>query len=120
MVYHSLARLLQPLILPAYALSRNRTMRVLEPHKVSEHQAVAMMAEKNLREAAAELNWLKIADTDACPKIVGAGFERGPVNVDLMGLVPGLERPRFVAAHHSENWYELMALQNGPVKGMTF
>ena len=48
------------------------------------------------------------------------GSERGAKNLDLMGLAAGPERPQSAAARHSENTYDLTALSDGPVKGMTF
>jgi hypothetical protein len=38
--------------------------------------------------------------------------------VPLLRLATESERPRLAAADHSENWYDLSRLQNGPVKGM--
>jgi hypothetical protein len=43
-----------------------------------------------------------------------------PEYVPLLQLAAGPDRPQLAAAHHSENWYELSGLQDGPVKGMSF
>ena len=40
--------------------------------------------------------------------------------VPLLGLEPAPERPQLAAAHHSENTYDFLGRQDGPIKGMGF
>jgi hypothetical protein len=41
-------------------------------------------------------------------------------NLELLRLAAAPERPQLAAAHHSENTYDFLGRQDGPIKGMGF